>query len=52
MDVDGLGEHRLVLGGVALNPVLAPGAGGDGGDVVEAGLELHRGVVGLADACL
>lgn len=41
LDVDGLGEHRLVLDRVALDPALAPGAGDDGGDEVEAGLELH-----------
>lgn len=41
LDVDWLGEHRLVLDRVALDPALAPGAGGDGGDEVEAGLELH-----------
>lgn len=41
LNVDRLGEERLVLGRVALDPVLAPGAGDDGGDEVEAGLELH-----------
>lgn len=48
-----------MLGRVALDPVLAPGAGDDGGDEVEAGLELHlvvvlvqwQGFVGLGRLC-
>lgn len=46
LDVDGLGVQRLVLNRVALDPALAPGAGGDGGDVVKAGGELHLVLIG------
>lgn len=41
LDADWLRQEGLVLGGAALDPALAPGAGGDGGDEVDSGRELH-----------